>query len=446
MKNAIVQLLDRVRRQAGRATNADAIWRRVERTSIAFEWGRLKSAGVNEESGIGLRVLREGKAGIAGSTSGDLDGLIARAFESADLGETVELTFPSRAALPGVPTEYAAARDASLEALITIGRELIERLARDGVQVNVSLERELGETEIGNSAGGEGAYRATGVGVSADVWRVSGDDVLAISESLEGGDLPDRAALDDIVRSITTRLDAALKIVESPAGSLPVVFTPAGLSAVLLPITQALSGKAVLQGISPLASKVGETVFDPAFSITDNPLLAGRASSRPVDDEGVPSQITTLVERGVVKQFIYDLETAVRSKTRSTGHGRRGIFSKPAPGYTNLILGNGEGGSGKGEGGGLGGGLLDGIRDGLLVDDLIGVGQGNVISGAFSHPVALAYRISNGAITGRVKDAAVAGNAYDLLKRIAGWGNDARWYGSRFGPSLLLEGVSVAGR
>ncbi|HTR77524.1 MAG TPA: DNA gyrase modulator, partial [Gemmatimonadaceae bacterium] len=155
MKNAIVQLLDRVRRQAGRATNADAIWRRVERTSIAFEWGRLKSAGVNEESGIGLRVLREGKAGIAGSTSGDLDGLIARAFESADLGETVELTFPSRAALPGVPTEYAAARDASLEALITIGRELIERLARDGVQVNVSLERELGETEIGNSAGGE---------------------------------------------------------------------------------------------------------------------------------------------------------------------------------------------------------------------------------------------------------------------------------------------------
>jgi len=82
----------------------------------------------------------------------------------------------------------------------------------------------------------------------------------------------------------------------------------------------------------------------------------------------------------------------------------------------------------------------------LLVDDLIGVGQGNVIGGAFSHPVALAYRIERGEIAGRVKDAAVAGNVYELLKRIAGVGNDARWTGTRFTPSLLLEGVAVARR
>jgi PmbA protein len=94
----------------------------------------------------------------------------------------------------------------------------------------------------------------------------------------------------------------------------------------------------------------------------------------------------------------------------------------------------------------LGGGLLADIKDGLLVDDLIGVGQGNVIGGAFSHPVALAYRIERGQITGRVKDAAIAGNSYELLKRIGGFGNDRRWYGARSTPSLLLEGVSVARR
>jgi PmbA protein len=86
------------------------------------------------------------------------------------------------------------------------------------------------------------------------------------------------------------------------------------------------------------------------------------------------------------------------------------------------------------------------VKDGLLVDDLIGVGQGNVIGGAFSHPVALAYRIERGEITGRVKDAAVAGNAYDLWQRVGGFGNDGRWAGSRWAPSVLLEGVSVAGR
>jgi PmbA protein len=68
------------------------------------------------------------------------------------------------------------------------------------------------------------------------------------------------------------------------------------------------------------------------------------------------------------------------------------------------------------------------------------------MSGAFSHPVALAYRIQNSEVTGRVKDAAVAGNVYELLKRIAGFGDDGRWMGNRWAPSLLLEGVSVARR
>jgi len=90
--------------------------------------------------------------------------------------------------------------------------------------------------------------------------------------------------------------------------------------------------------------------------------------------------------------------------------------------------------------------LLAEIRDGLLVDELIGVGQGNVIGGAFSHPVALAYRVERGAISGRVKDAAVAGNAYHLWKRVGGFGTDARWAGARYTPSVLLDGVSVARR
>jgi PmbA protein len=94
----------------------------------------------------------------------------------------------------------------------------------------------------------------------------------------------------------------------------------------------------------------------------------------------------------------------------------------------------------------LGGGLLGAVRDGLLVDELIGVGQGNVIGGAFSHPVALAYRIERGVIAGRVKDAAIAGDAYELWKRVGGFGSDARWTGSRYAPSVLMEGVSVARR
>src|SRR3989449_2155159 len=120
----------------------------------------------------------------------------------------------------------------------------------------------------------------------------------------------------------------------------PVVFTPAGLAALLLPVTQALSGKAVLQGIPPLAGKDGQGgVFDAAFSLSDDATCVGRPASRPIDDECVPSRVTRLVERGVVQRFIYDLETAARAKAQSTGHGQRGIFGKPVPGYTNVVLG-----------------------------------------------------------------------------------------------------------
>ena len=439
----------------GGGGGADALERRVERTALAFEAGRLKAAGVTEEAGVNVRVLHRGRVGIAGTTNvgvGDVGAphavpLLERALASAELGEEIALGFPSAAKLPRVDTYIARAADAPLDRLIQIGQFLLSRLAREGCQVNVAIEREVGETHVANTAGAEGTYRTTGVGVSADVWRIAGDDVLAIGDVVEGSDLPSDEALEAVVRSITTRLDHALRIVAPPEGALPVVFTPAGLSAVLLPVTQGLSGKAVLQGISPLAHRVGEQVFDEGVSLTDDPLAPGRTASRPLDDECVPSRVTCLVQHGVVQRFIYDLETAARAKTESSGHGQRGIFAKPVPAYTNIIVGEARvPGPGSRVPGELGGGLLREVNDGLLVDDLIGVGQGNVIGGAFSHPVALAYRIERGEISGRVKDAAVAGNVYELLKRIAGLGDDARWTGARFAPSLLLEGVSVARR
>ena len=91
--------------------------------------------------------------------------------------------------------------------------------------------------------------------------------------------------------------------------------------------------------------------------------------------------------------------------------------------------------------------LLRSLGPELSGDELIGVGQGNISSGAFSHPVALAYRVEGGQITGRVKDAAIAGNAFDLLKRIKAIGRDGKWCGAtRYVPPMVFEDVNVAGR
>jgi PmbA protein len=448
----IDRLLESARRKVA---NADALWRREEQTAVAFEAGRLKAAGISEEAGVNLRVLAGGRMGVAGTTSAapDPEELVTRARASAELGESVELAFPTVAGsqLPPIATFFDRTANASLDDLIRLGKGLVERLERPGCQVNVSVEREIADTAVGNSAGARGAYRGTGIAVAADVTRIAGDDVLMIYDHYVGADMPGDADLEALVRSIETRLTAALTVVAPPDGALPVVFTPAGLAAVVLPLEQALSGKTVLQGSSPLAGKVGEMLFDDRLSIVDDPLTPGRPASRPIDDECVPSRATGLVERGRVGRFVYDLETAARAQTQSTGNGQRGFFGKPRIGYTNILFraDGAHGGVGAQHAAPLptlGGGLIGAIDDGLVVDDLIGVGQGNVISGAFSHPVGLAYRVQRGEITGRVKDAAVAGNAYDLLKKIGGFGTDGRWLGARWSPSLLLEGVSVARR
>jgi PmbA protein len=145
-----------------------------------------------------------------------------------------------------------------------------------------------------------------------------------------------------------------------------------------------------------------------------------------------------LIDRGVVRGFVYDLETAARAGATSTGHGRRSIFGRPAIEFTNLVVAAGAL---------VEAALLAELGAGLVVDELIGIGQGNVISGAFSHPVALAYRVDGGEIVGRVKDAAVAGNSYELLKRIRAIGRVQKWIGGRKAvPAMVLEGVNVAGR
>jgi PmbA protein len=444
----IDRLLDAAR---SRVDGADALWRREERTAVAFESGRLKTAAISEETGVNLRVVAGGRMGVAGTTAAapDLVEIIARARASAELGEALALAFPPAAPLPAVPTHFARAANASLDDLIRMGGTLVERLAREGCQVNVAIERELGETAVGNSAGARGRYRSSAVAVTAEVIRIASDDVLMIYDQYLGAELPGDGDLEALVGSIEARLVPALTVVAPPEGTLPVVFTPAGLAAVFLPLEQALSGKTVLQGSSPLAGKIGEQTFDGRVSVTDDPLAPGRPASRPLDDECVPSAPAVLVERGVVRGFVYDLETAARANARSTGHGRRGIFGRPRIAYTNLVVGDRPAAAAAARPVvplQFGGGLIADIADGLVVDDLIGVGQGNVGGGGFSHPVGLAYRVERGEITGRVKDAAVAGNVYDLLKRIAGFGSDGRWLGSRWSPSLRLEGVSVARR
>lgn len=430
----IAELLERASR---RAQAADVVLKTDETTSLTFEAGRLKSSAHAQERGVNLRVVAGGRMGFSGSTSDDPAAIVEAAFASAKVGETVRLDLPVPAPLPAVVTHYPRAAAASIADLAHLGQFVLGRLNRDGAQVNVSVERSLGSVRVANSAGVDASYDVTTVSVSAELTRVRGDDVLIVSDYLAGSDVISPVELETMVDGMIRRIEWAEHAADAPSGTLPVCFTPSGSSVLLTPLKLALQGKSVVQGVSPLGDKKGKLIFDTGFTLSDEPLLDGRSGSRPIDDEGVACRRVPLIEQGKVCGFIYDLETAGRASVSPTGHARRSTFGKPQAAFSNLVIDPGALEFHE---------LVSQIRDGLLVDELLGVGQGNVIGGAFSHPVALAYRIINGEVVGRVKDVAVAGVVYELLKRVAGLGKDVKWIGSVGVPAMVIEGVSVTGR
>jgi PmbA protein len=112
-------------------------------------------------------------------------------------------------------------------------------------------------------------------------------------------------------------------------------------------------------------------------------------------------------------------------------------FDPPEPALTNFVIQPGETPLKD---------ILAGIDRGILVEDLLGIGQGNIISGAFSNPLALAFKIEKGEIVGRVKDLSIAGNIYDILKNVAAVSSEAQWvYNTFHAPYILIPEMSVAG-
>jgi PmbA protein len=247
---------------------------------------------------------------------------------------------------------------------------------------------------------------------------------------------PDFAGIDDLAGRVIWQLEMAKKKATVSTKLLPIIFTPHGVaSALLSPLVLAFDGKAVLEGASPLKNKLGEQVFDKKLSLWDDATVAYGVGSYPFDDEGVSSQRLPLVTNGVVANFLYDLQTAALAGTHSTGNGQRVGGGFPSPAISSLILGGGNVSFQA---------MVDDMKEGLIVEQVIGAEQGNLLGGDFGGNVLLGYKVENGEIVGRVKDTMIAGNVYQVLKELLGIGQEARWVGGILQtPPLYCSHVSV---
>ena len=258
------------------------------------------------------------------------------------------------------------------------------------VRLNVSVIVEHhGRREQGNSGGGG---------------RVGYDWFFAEDRALQYA--------REAVRQALVNLDAA----PAPAGTMTVVLGP-GWPGILLheAIGHGLEGDFNRKGTSAFAGRIGERVASPLCTVVDDGTLAGRRGSLNIDDEGTPTQCTTLIERGVLKGYLQDQLNARLMNMAPTGNGRRESYAHlPLPRMTNTYMRAGESDPAE---------IIASVQHGLYAVNF-GGGQVDITSGKFVFSASEAYLIENGRVTRPVKGATLIGNGPDVLTQVSMVGND----------------------
>jgi TldD protein len=390
---------------------------------VSLDDGRVERPRSGSERGAAVRVVRGDS-----SYFGHVDGLaeedmlrVADSVAGAVRGEkptepTVgELSAAEGHAIRHRPGEVDAARKADL-------LRLCDETARAHdpavFQVRAGYAEGRRRVEIFNSDGTAAADDRTRVRLSTQVVARRGDRVETGTETRGGhagfelleddpGEVAKRAA-----RQALTMLDA----VDAPSGRLPVVVGN-GFGGVLLheAVGHGLEADAVQKRASVYAGRIGQQLAQKGVTAYDDGRRANEWGSDGMDDEGTPTQRTTIIEDGELTSFLYDLLTARKDGARATGNGRRESFRHlPVPRMTNTYFAPGEASVDE---------LIGGIDHGLYAVSF-GGGQVEPATGDFVFGISEGYLIEDGKVTAPVRGATLTGNGLAALAAIDGIASD----------------------
>jgi TldD protein len=428
--------------------------------ALSFDDGRLKSASFDTTQGFGLRAVSGETHGYAHASELS-EAAIQRAAETvkavhaghggkldvAPNGTNKQLYTPDNpiALLPfetkvKVLQEidaYARAKDPRVKqvmASVAASWQAIEILRGDGartadirplVRLNVTVMVEAnGKMETGShGSGGRIGYDTL---IEPEHWK---------------------ASVDEALRQALVNLDS----VPAPAGEMQVVLGP-GWPGILLheAIGHGLEGDFNRKKTSAFAGLMGQRVAAKGVTVVDDGTLGQRRGSLTIDDEGTPTQCTTMIEDGILVGYIQDRQNARLMGMKPTGNGRRQSFAHhPMPRMTNTIMMNGPHDPKE---------IMASVKKGLYAVNF-GGGQVDITSGKFVFSAAEAYLIEDGKIGPAVKGATLIGNGPDVLTKVDMIGNDMMLdpgigtcgkdgQGVPVGvgqPTLLIGGLTVGG-
>jgi len=405
---------------------ADVYIERERPLSIQLEDDKIEKLSSGIDFGIGLRVLFEDKTYYAYSNDFSeeslfsIAGTVSRAVKGGQAGEQ---TFDLRKLKPSV--EFRIIKypdDISIKEKISL-IERSNRAAR-GVspkikQVSIVYRDSVKEVCIASSDGtmaeDERIYTLAVIQVIAAEGNVLQTAYEPVG-GLTGFELFDDEPFEEISLKAARKAVALLSARKAPGGRMPVIISAAsGGTMIHEAVGHGLEADLVQQGLSVYKGKVGEQIASPLVTIIDDATLPDKRGSFRFDDEGVSAQRTVLVEKGVLKGYMYDRLTAAKEGVVSTGNGRRQSYKdRPIPRMSNTFIAAGEEDPEK---------IIKSIDKGFFVRKM-GGGQVNTVTGEFVFEVSEGHLIEKGQIGEPVRGATLIGNGPEVLKSIDMVGKD----------------------
>lgn len=407
----------------------------TQETPIKFENNRLKSLQTKAQQGVALRLIYQGRLGFASSTDlTRVEDLVEGAIQTAKFSDMAQFQFASSYNFNSPKLEGNLP---NVNQLIASGQEIIERIHNYHPDILVNIDFNIQNKNIkiltNTDVYAQRFNQLVNVNISGNLVR--NEDFLQISTSDVISDRP--LDINKLLEKLIQKYRWAENSAKITTGNFPVFFTPTALGKAIARLFKTvLSGQVVELKASPLADQVGETMFDPRFTLFEDPNIGPYAC--PFDDEGMPTMVKTFIEAGTLKSFYWDQQWAARAGCKSTGNGFRDGLSQPTPSLINLSISPGLASERA---------LISNIKEGLIVDRVLGGGQSNQLAGEFSVNLDLGYKVEKGEVTGRVKNTMVAGNIFEAFQNLVDIGNFPELVGnSYYLPCIVFQNLGVATR
>jgi TldD protein len=417
---------------------ADLYFQSARHESWVLEDGIVREGGFETDRGVGVRAMAGERTGFAYA-----DEIALPALErSADAARAIARAGQD-AAVPAWRSETAATRYGADDPLATLGDTdkvaLLTACDREARAADPAVKQVMaslsGVHEVVLVAGSDGT-------LAADVRPLVRLNVSVIAErngrreqGMAGGGgrfgydrLQSEGRAGEYAREAVRQALVNLEAEEAPAGTLPIVLGP-GWPGVLLheAVGHGLEGDFNRKATSAFAGRVGERVAAPGCTVVDEGSIDERRGSLSLDDEGTPTQATTLIEDGILTGYMQDRMNARLMGQPATGNGRRESYAHlPMPRMTNTYMRAGEHEPGD---------IIASVDRGLYAVGF-GGGQVDITSGKFVFSASEAYMIENGRVTYPVKGATLIGNGPTVLNEVSLVGNDLE----------LDTGIGVCGK